>query len=67
MFGSVTGREFVIVLVIALVVLAGSQLPRLMRALASSRHDSEPGASGAPKRPPEAPSTGVDPASERRR
>lgn len=39
MFGSITGREFAIVLVIALLVLGGSQLPRLVRSLIGARQD----------------------------
>jgi hypothetical protein len=39
MFGSITGREFAIVIVIALLVLGGSQLPRLVRSLTGEHQD----------------------------
>jgi hypothetical protein len=51
MVGSITGREFAIVFVIALLVIGGSQLPRLVRALTGRHQD----------RPAEPPPDGDDP------
>ena len=41
MFGSVNGREFVIVFVIAMIALAGSRVPRLVRSFTEARHARE--------------------------
>jgi hypothetical protein len=57
MFGSITGREFAIVFVIALLALGGSQLPRLVRAL-TARHESETAG-------PDVAATPVDPTRKR--
>jgi hypothetical protein len=57
MFGSITGREFAIVLVIALLVLGGSQLPRLVRSLTGGQKDP----------PTEPPHDGDDPTPNGRR
>ena len=54
--GSVTGRELLIVAVISLIAIGGSQVPRLVRSLTEARHRTSPppgpgDESGAPNVP----------------